>query len=165
MENKIINKLQYISTWKLIGFAILTLGVYPAHYIKRQTKLINEQSEENEKISASFINLIVFIAYLYMGIIIANIVITEYIEPSSNPVYPYSYTVWTLVVNILSWLFYIIYMTWSFKARNRMNRILSAQRKEKEWFHGFWSIIFVNYYFNFKINKLKEFNDLKSEMT
>ena len=57
MENKIITKLQYISTWKLIGFAILTVNVYLAHYIKRQTKLINEQSEEIEQISLSFINL------------------------------------------------------------------------------------------------------------
>ena len=156
VENSIVTKLQYISTWKLLVFTFFTLGVYLTHYIKRQTNIINKQSEENDQISESFIMLIVVVTYLYMGLLFAYIALPSYLTINI-----YSFATWEIV----HYTFIISYLIWGFRARNRMNRILSAQRKEKEWFHGFWSIIFVNYYFNFKINKLKEFNDLKSEMT
>ena len=156
IENSIVTKLQYISTWKLLVFTFFTLGVYLTHYIKRQTNIINKQSEENDQISESFIMLIVVVTYLYMGLLFAYIALPSYLT-----IKIYSFATWEIV----HYAFIISYLIWGFRVRERMNQILSAQRKEKEWFHGFWSIFFVPLYFNLKINKLKEFNDLKSETT
>ena len=45
-------------------------------------------------------------------------------------------------------------IVWGFKARNRMNVILSNSKTDNEWFHGFWTFLFTPLYFNFKVNKL-----------
>lgn len=141
MNNEITSKLEYGSTWKLLGLGIFTYAVYFAHYIKKQTVVINEHCEENERISDSFITFIMVISYLSLGFFFAYWFVDE-----THPV--------AFISNAVDKVNNIAFIVWGFKARNRMNRILSAQKKENEWFHGLWTFFFSPLYFNFKINKL-----------
>jgi hypothetical protein len=72
MNNEIKSKLEYGSTWKLLGLGIITYAVYFAHYIKKQTVVINEHCEENERISDSFITFIMVISYLSLGFFLTS---------------------------------------------------------------------------------------------
>jgi len=141
MENKITPKLEYGSTWKLLGLGIITYGVYFAHYIKKQTTVINEGLEENEKISDSFITFVMVISYVSLGFFFAYLFVEE-----THPIAGIS--------SLVDFINNVAFIVWGFKARSRMNRILSAQKKENEWFHGLWTFLFTSLYFNFKINKL-----------
>ena len=141
MDNKITDKLEYGSTWKLLGLGIITYAVYFAHYIKMQTAVINESCEENERISDSFVSFVMVISYASLGFFIAYLFVDE-----THPI--------ASISGLVDFINNVAFIIWGFLARNRMNVILSAKKKEKEWFHGLWTFLFAALYFNFKVNKL-----------
>ena len=143
MKNKIIPELKYGSTWKLFALGFITYGVYLAHYIKKKTSVINDHYEGNDKISDSFVNFVIVINYISLALF-----------------FPYLFVEETHPIAVLSGLIDLIcgiaFIVWGFKARNRMNEILSAQKNQNVWFHGLWTFLFTPLYFNFKVNKLNE---------
>ena len=141
MNTRIITDLQSESTWKLFGLSFITYYVYAAHYMKRQTKIMNEHCEN--KISDGFILFIISISYLSLALLVAYLFVEE-----SHPI--------TKISEFVDRICTISYLVWGFKARNRMNLILSSEKKSKEWFHGLWTFLFTPLYFNFKVNKLEE---------
>jgi hypothetical protein len=143
MKNKIIPELKYGSTWKLFGLAFITYGVYLAHYIKAKTSVINEQCGVNERISDSFVTFIIGINYLSLALFFPYLFVEE-----GHPIEALS--------NLVDLICTVTFIVWGFKARNRMNVILSAQNNQNEWFHGLWTFLFTPLYFNFKVNKLSE---------
>lgn len=50
----------------------------------------------------------------------------------------------------------IMVMIWAFMARSKMHTLLSSEKKEPEWFHGFWTFFFNALYFIYKVNTLYE---------
>ena len=60
------------------------------------------------------------------------------------------------IFEFLHILWEVLMVYWAFKARNRMNRLLAAERKGREWFHGLWTFLFTALYFNWKVNTLHE---------
>lgn len=150
----IIEKFKYGSTLKLIFFGIITLGIYFAYYAKKQTGVINEQIEENEKISYLLVNLILVVSYINTFLVIAPflIVATGGYLNAFHPI--------TLITNsgIFDIIYTVAFIIWGVKAKNRMNRLLSAEKKSEFWFSTFWSVLFTSLYFNFKINKLSKLN-------
>lgn len=143
MKNKIIPDLKYGSTWKLLGLAIITYGVYLAHYIKTMTSVINEQCEANERIPDSFVTFILVINYLSLALFFPCLFVEE-----THPIAALS--------GLVDFVCNVTFIVWGFKARNRMNIILSASKTDNDWFHGLWTFLFTPLYFNFKINKLNE---------
>ena len=143
MKKQILTELESQSTWKLFGLSLVTFFVYAAHYIKRQTKVINANCESRDKISDGFIVFILLISYLSLALFIASLFVDE-----THPI--------ARVSNFVDRLSHLCYMVWGFKARNRMNTILSSEKKTKNWFHGLWTFLFSPLYFNFKVNKLIE---------
>lgn len=143
MKNKIIAELKSQSTWRLFGLSLITFMVYAAHYMKRQTEIINNNCEQEDKISDGFITFILAISYLSLFLLIAYFFVEE-----THPV--------ARIGDTVDRISNICYIVWGFKARNRMNIILLSEKKNKEWFHGFWTFLFTPLYFNFKINELDE---------
>ena len=143
MNDKIIPELKYGSTWKLFGLGLITYGVYFAYYVKTKTSVINERCEVSERIPDSFVTFIIVINYLSLVLFFPYLFVEE-----THPIAALS----SLVDSICG----ITFIVWGFKARNRMNAILSAQKTGNQWFHGFWTFFFTPLYFNFKINKLNE---------
>ena len=143
MDNKIIPELKYGSTWKLLGLALITYGVYLAHYIKTKTAVINEHCEADQRISDSFVTFIIVINYLSLALLFPYLFVEE-----THPI-----AVLSALVDVVCSVTWIV---WGFKARNRMNVILSASKADKEWFHGLWTFLFTPLYFNIKINRLNK---------
>ena len=141
MKHKIIEELQNQSTGRLIGLSLITYFVYAAHYIKRQTKIINENYDGEDKISYSLVTTILIMSYLSLGLFFAYLFVEE-----THPI--------TKISDGVDRILNILYIIWGFKARNRMNGILVAQKESKEWFSGLWTFFFTLFYFNFKVGKL-----------
>lgn len=148
----LIEKFKYGSTLKLIFFGVITLGIYFAYYIKRQTAVINDHIEENEKISNLLVNLIIVVSYINTLLVVAPfvIVVTGGYLTDSYPI--------TLITNsgIFDIIYSVSYIMWGVKAKNRMNKLLSAEKGSDYWFSTLWSVVFTSFYFNFKINKLSK---------
>lgn len=143
MKHKIITELKFQSTWKLFGLSLITFFVYGAHYMKRQTKIINEHCDRDDKISEGFVTFVLVISYLSLLLFIAYQFVDE-----THPV--------AKISDLVDRVSNIAYLVWGFKARNRMNIILSSEKKTSMWFHGLWTFLFTPLYFNFKINRLNE---------
>ena len=150
----IIKKFKYGSTFKLILLGTITFGIYFAYYIKKQTEIINGQIEENEKIPYLLVNIILVVSYINTFLVIAPflIVATGGYLADFHPI--------TLTTNsgIFDIIYTVAFIVWAVKAKNRMNRLLSAEKKSDYWFSTFWSVVFTSLYFNFKINKLSKLN-------
>ncbi|MGE9296401.1 MAG: DUF4234 domain-containing protein [Puniceicoccales bacterium] len=140
---EVIQSLHYGSTWKLVGLGIITYGIYYAHYIKRQTTILNQSLPEDRRIRDSFPKVILGASYLSLVLVIAYFIVDDSteIDAASSAV--------DSICNILI-------LVWGFKARNRMNECIKADPKSKRWFNGLLTFFLTPLYFNYKINKLNE---------
>ena len=59
----------------------------------------------------------------------------------------------------IDYLYIFLTMVWAIKARNRLNNLLNLGNDEKNWFNGFWALIFQELYVNYKVNSIKEYQD------
>lgn len=141
MNDTILPELKQGSTWKLFFLGIITFAVYFAHYIKKQTAIINAHSAEEERISDRFITFILAISYLSLALLVPYLFLDE-----THPL--------SALSNLVDFVNNVAFLVWGFKARTRMNNILSAQPGQPGWFHGLWTFLFTPLYFNYKINCL-----------
>ncbi len=145
MAKELLSKLKYQSTWRLLYFSFITLGVYLGYYIKRQTAVINAELEPEKEIDFMLTESIFIILYLNAVLFFAFFMVgpehKAFIERTSN--------LGNFATNILI-------MVWGFKMKNRMNLALEAVRGSDTWFHTAWTFLFSPLYFNYKVNALNE---------
>lgn len=140
---EILRQLKSQSTWRLFFLSLITLGIYTAHYIKSQTKILNQYFDEKNQISSGFLDSILILAYISVILSIPYFLVEEW-----HPVLAIS--------DLLDFIWGVLLLVWAFKARNRMNTMLSVTKEQTGWFHGLWTFLFTTLYFNFKINELVE---------
>ncbi len=151
-RGEIVGQLKSQSTWRLFLLCLITLGIYAAYYIKRQTTIINQNLERERQISEGFVNLILIFTYVTAILIVPYILVGE-----GHPV--------AVISDFLNSLWLILVMIWAFKAGNSMNLLLAVTKDQPNWFHGLWTFLFSVMYFNFKINKLNEnFADIRTQL-
>ncbi len=138
-----INLFKDQSTWKLVGLALVTWGVYVAYYINRKTKVLNQLVLEEDSISKGFTNFVFIISYISLALLIPFLIVDEghIVEKINNKVD----FIWSITIII-----------WAFKARNRMNKIFSFEKDGTKWFHGLWTFLFGPFYFNYRVNSIIE---------
>ena len=141
----LIRNLKSQSTWRLVGLSIITFGVYFAHYIARQTRIINAQLDEEAKISSGWTTAIYVFSYGSLALFVGYMFVDE-----NSPVAKLS--------DIVDGLWGLLLMIWGFSARNRLNTLNSINRDDPNWFHGFWTFLFSPLYFNYKVNVLNAQN-------
>ena len=142
-RGEIIGQLKSQSTWRLLFLSFATLGVYLAHYIVKQTTLLNVWFEEQWRISRRLVYAILVLAYVSAALMAASL----FFKPD-DPV--------TILADLTNLIWSILILIWAFKVRNRMNALLASRQQEPAWFHGLWTFLFNAFYFNFKINQLYE---------
>ncbi|GMR18243.1 MAG: hypothetical protein BMS9Abin33_0649 [Gammaproteobacteria bacterium] len=145
-KDKLVGTLRDQSTWRLFGLSFITLGVYGAHYIKKQTLIINKELQEVNKISDGLLNMIILFYYLSLTLLISYYFV-DYGHPLER------------VGDIVDLTVAVMTIIWGFKARNRMNTLLSISKKDDAWFHGFWTFVFTPFYFNYHVNCLHELKE------
>ncbi len=139
-RDEILSTFRRESTLRLFFFGVITLGIYVAHYVKRQTTCINQYLKEETRISEVLVSAILILSYTTAFLVIPYILLKE-----GNPI--------ETISNLLDTILGILLLIWAFKARNRMNILLSAKKGDEIWFHGLWTFLFTVLYFNFKIIK------------
>ncbi|MCB1214026.1 MAG: DUF4234 domain-containing protein [Deltaproteobacteria bacterium] len=144
MSQEVIKKLEWGSTFKLVIFSIISLGIYVAYYIARQTKVLNEVLPEEKKINQALIKAIFIFAYV--GIV--SIVLVFFI-PEENPLIK--------ILDAVDRVFGFLLLYWSFVVRERMNKdLLESQKGSPTWFNGIATFFFSPFYINYKVNTLNE---------
>ena len=143
MEKDVVQTLQTQSTLKLIFLFMVTLGVYSAHYAKRQTYAINPYLGAEDTLSDGFVSALLVLAYASVLIIVPYAMVEE-----GHPVEGIS--------SLLDLAYGLLFLYWAFWARARMNSLLSASKSDDRWFSGLWTFLFPGVYFNYKVNKLKK---------
>jgi len=129
------------STWRLVGLALVTYGVYGAYYCRRQAQVLNEFLPPEDPVSDALSGALIVTNWLSLLLFFPYLLVEEghFLEPVSAGV--------DLVSNVL-------FIVWGFAARRRMNGLLTAQPGEPGWFHGLWTFLFSPFYFNYKVNRL-----------
>ena len=141
LREDLIRNLKSQSTWRLLGLGIITYGVYYAHYVARQTRIINLQLDAKSQIPPGFVTSILILSYLSLALFFGYLVVDE-----GHPVAIFS--------NFADRLWILLILIWGFYARNRLNTLNSANSDNPSWFHGLWTFLFSPLYFNYKINVL-----------
>ncbi len=145
-----MKKLKYHSTMSLFFLSLITLGIYSAYYIKRQTKILNE-FKPNIPISDFFVNAIIIFSYIG-AIINVILAVKAYIESG----------IWhaadSFSTNYFS--FGTLIPIWAFLARDRIQEYLDCNGDENKRFCGIMTLIFGVFYINHKINDLIEDNSI-----
>lgn len=131
------------STWRLLGLGIITYGVYLAHYIKRQTRRINDEVGEELRLPEGLANFILVISYTSLAFFFMYMTVDE-----QHPLAQLS--------NLVDLVSSISLVVWGFMARNRLNRHYGFERGSRAWFHALWTFLFTPLYFNYKVNCLCE---------
>jgi hypothetical protein len=140
-RNELVSKLQGLGTLKLILLSIITLGVYESYYIKKQTQIINEYTDEGLTIQNGFITGIILLAWVSVALFLPYVITEE-----DHPI--------VYVSTFVDVLWSILTIMWSFKARNRMHALLLSSKDQAGWFKGLWTFLFTAIYFNYKINRI-----------
>jgi hypothetical protein len=139
----VIRDLREQSTWRLLGLSILTYDVYAAFYARRQTIRLNEHLEVSERIPPVLPNVVLVVNVLNLALRLPAHFVEE-----GHPLRTVSDCV-GLAANLGL-------VVWGFVARNRVNRLLAAQRGQPSWFSGLWTFLFSPLYFNYKVNVLAD---------
>lgn len=142
---KIYKELVNQSTWILLLFSTITLGIYTAYYIFMQTNKINNYLDTNEKLSNILVTFIILSSFVstfsyFFGIVLETNMFDD-------------------IESVFSYIFIILTIIWGLKVRSVMNRLMNYHKDDNEWFSILWTVLFTPYYFNYKItcmcNKIK----------
>jgi hypothetical protein len=140
-NDELLNELHGQSTVRLVLLCILTLGIYAAHYIKRQSAILNRYVADQKVIPGWFVHTAMYLAYITALLVIPYILLEE-----GHPI--------AQISDKLDILLSICFVIWGFYARNKMNSLLRSSRDDASWFSGFWALLFTPFYFNYKVNVL-----------
>ena len=152
-------RLKSQSTWRLVFLSLITQGIYTSHYIKRQTRILNEHLDKENKIAQGFVTAILVLSYLKAITLIVPYVMVEKGHPMEM--------ISDLTVDIARYLLivrYLLVLIWAVMASNRMNVLLAAAKGQPCRFNAFWTLLFPAFYFDFKINKLNDRCDEASDV-
>jgi len=143
MVNKdVVQKLQTQSTLKLVFLIFITLGIYAAHYVRRQTRIINQYLEAEDRLSEGFLVAFLLLSYICVLMIVPYAFVAE-----GHPI--------ESVSSLLDLAWGLVFLYWAFWAKARMNSLLSASKGDDYWFNGLWTFLFTGMYFNYRVNKIK----------
>jgi hypothetical protein len=149
-REKIITHLKSQGTWCLVLLSIITLGIYTAHYIKRQTCIFNKYLDREQKISSLLAYLIMFISYERVIVLLLSVFMNQLISEDMN-----------FFRNLLR---FILVIVWAFQVRNRINKLLLLSANRALWLNRGLTFFFTIFYINYMINSLNENSDKEEIM-
>ncbi len=144
-REKIITHLKSQGTWRLVLLSIITLGIYTAHYIKRQTCIFNKYLDQDQKMSIIFVYFILLLSYVRAIMLISPVFVEQW--PINENVTDLWNKIWVLLI-----------ICWAFIARRKINEFILSSSKRTQWLNRgltfFFSVFYINYMINFINNNL-----------
>ena len=128
-------------TLRLFLLSVLTVGVYLAHYIKRQTFRINRLVDKEKAISNALVYLIFIVSY---GSLLA--LIGSFFLGKGHP-----------LESLSNWLYLfstVMLIIWTFKAGARLNAHYEIDSGDIISFDRCWMFAFDVFYFNYNVNMI-----------
>ncbi|MEZ5919260.1 MAG: DUF4234 domain-containing protein [Alphaproteobacteria bacterium] len=142
-QKEIIVVLRDQSTWILVFFSIITLGIYTAFYIKRQSRVLNEYlTTPTHRIKEGFIQFILVVAFVSAAIDVVDLIYGDD-DPTVAGFAAGGDMVFGLSV-----------MFWAFMICTRLNYLLGAAKGTPLWSSKLWAFLFGAFYINYKVNTL-----------
>lgn len=151
MNNDLLKELKWDSTHKLVFFAILSFGIYPVFYIKRQSQIFNSHFE-SERISMLFVLVLLLIIIFGAVFTIFSFINLENVQVSK-------------INNILGFLAESMMIFWASKFRNRINKSFNYSKGNPEYFKAWYTFLFSLFYINYKINQINELKKMPGYLT
>lgn len=142
-QESIIQELKEQNTLQLIILNMITLGIYGAFYIKRQSERINRFVDPSIHISKRFIDLLLGVSFISVILTVFSI---KYADFPKHDIH--------LLTNLSSYLYGILLISWTFIARRSLHQQCAISVGDHRWFHGVATFFFTIFYFNYKINEI-----------
>ena len=150
---KNIQHLKNQGTLSLVILTPLTLGIYLARYISRQTGLINTGRSLNRQISSTMVAALLGFTYISAMLTILMWIVMYVIFLNADALDP----ILTLVFSandLTHYMAYTLTLIWSFLFRDRLHEDLNSPPDSDLWFDASWTFLFGPMYLNYKINKI-----------
>ena len=141
----------WISTASVIVLHIITLGIWPVHYMKRLTEWLDDAQSEQEEtsfqtsISVEFMAANFVFAYTYA---VASLLSVS--DPDNLAYYVFAFLIGTIE--------FVLHVVWAFKLRTRLQVLWHSTFQHAGLLSGFLTFVFGVIYLNFKIVALKTHN-------
>ncbi len=136
-----LSRLQYIGTLQLVLLALISLGIYLAFYIRRQSALINAVAEKPEQqLSDWFTQTPMLLAFVSLFTQLLSFTAAGEVAGHLN--------------EMMGLLFNISLAVWGFAARRSLHAITAADQTSTLWFDGLFTLLISPFYFNYRINEI-----------
>ena len=139
----------FVSTALVIVLQIVTLGIWPVHYMKQLTEWLDDAQPEQQNtvlpvaISPEFMAANFVFAYTNAGATLLSLSDAENL----------SYYVFGSLISIIA---FVLHVLWAFKLRTRLQALWHSTFGQTEVLSGFLTFVLGVIYLNFKILGLKE---------
>lgn len=140
-----IKQFKSFTTWGVVGLTMITLGIYSYYWIYSRTQTLNSIHSSNP--IANWIP----IAVIVLGVIGYFVGYAPMIM--NDPQMAISFATISPIISIAS---LIIYITWAFSFRNRINEVTGANEGDTFWLGPVLTFFFSFYYFQYKINQMHD---------
>lgn len=145
-----MQKLPRISTWTVVAFSILSLGLYNTYWLFTRTQIINQVHDE--KISMR-------VPHTVIGLLLVNLIFS--IMSGANP----DNLEYRELASLSGLCFSLGNVFWVFMLRHRIHRITLAGEKSLFWLNGIFTFLFQVMYLQYKINEYIDDHTSESSLT
>ena len=129
---------QVQNVWLILLLSVVTLGIYPVYWLKRQMTTLNTLRPDL-KLTAAVPNIVLVFAFLSFGLDVASWVShSQSIDSAASG---------------LDRIYGLMALFLSFQVRNGFNTLLQAQKGGPYWFSGLGTWLLGVVYLQHKINK------------
>lgn len=133
-----MQSLPRISTWRVVAFSILSLGIYNTYWLFTRTQLINRLHDEKIPMS---------VPHTVIGLLLVNFIFS--IMSGANP----DNTDYHELASLSGLFFSLGNVFWVFMLRHRIHRMTLAGEKSLFWLNGIFTFLFQVAYLQYKINE------------
>ena len=145
-----IQRLPRLSTWSVVAFSILSLGLYSTYWLFTRTQIINQLHDNKIPMS---------IAHTVIGLLLVNLIFSI-----MSIVYPDNLE-YSELASLSGLGFNLGSVFWVFMLRHRIHAITLAGEKSLFWLNGIFTFLFQVMYLQYKINEYIDDHTSESSLT
>ena len=139
----------WVSTASVIVLHIITLGIWPVHYMKRLTEWLDDTQSEQEETTFQTSISVEFMAANFVFAYTNAVASLLSVSDLDN----LAYYVFGSLIGIIA---FVLHVVWAFKLRTRLQVMWHSTFQHAGLLSGFLTFVLGVIYLNFKIVALKE---------